>query len=414
MGRTNYLAFTKRALESLPLPTRRDRENYFDEETSGLGIVVYRSGKRTFFHVRKANGYPQRTTIGPFPDLSVEQARGKASELNATLAKWKMDGCSGDNPFERRRDVTFDALFEQYVERRLTPGGSNVKHIRYLVEHYVPAPWRQRRVGMIRRADVADLHWMLGEKYGQHLANRVVQYLRAVFNFGLEAELWKGENPVRKIEYFPEVARERYLKPDELKRLFDALGDDETDRDLRDYVTLALFTAARKSDVLGMKWQDISFELKAWRVPEPKGDKPYEIPLVPQALSILQERRALTNGSQWVFPSPLDSSKHIAERLQPWYRLLRRAGLTNFRVHDLRRSAASWMAAGAVPLNVIGAGLGHRSLSATQIYARLDLTPVRNAFSTAVDAMVAAANAPPQLPAPVVPKRAKAKAARRG
>jgi len=79
----------------------------FDKKHCGLGLVVFPSGVRSFFHLRFVRGYPQRTTIGRFPEVSVEQARGKASELNAALSNWKLSGYRGDTRLNQKRDPTF-------------------------------------------------------------------------------------------------------------------------------------------------------------------------------------------------------------------------------------------------------------------------------------------------------------------
>jgi integrase len=71
-----------------------------------------------------------------------------------------------------------------------------------------------------------------------------------------------------------------------------------------------------------------------------------------------------------------------------WRRILKRAGLANLRIHDLRRSLGSWQAIGGASLPVIGKSLGHTQASTTQIYARLSMDPVRSSVEAATDAML--------------------------
>ena len=107
------LNFTKKAIEALPRPAGR-RAYYSDSKTRGLGIAVTPAGKKTFLLYRKIRGRPERINIGPYPDLSVEQARGKASELNAAIAR-------GENPAEQKRaargQMTLAELFDTYLEK---------------------------------------------------------------------------------------------------------------------------------------------------------------------------------------------------------------------------------------------------------------------------------------------------------
>jgi integrase len=82
------------------------------------------------------------------------------------------------------------------------------------------------------------------------------------------------------------------------------------------------------------------------------------------------------------------SEGHITPPKKRWAALIGRAGLTNLHLHDLRRSLGSWQArTGASPL-IIGKSLGHKSMQATQIYARLDADPVREAVTHATTAML--------------------------
>ena len=66
----------------------------------------------------------------------------------------------------------------------------------------------------------------------------------------------------------------------------------------------------------------------------------------------------------------------------------KRAGVPDVRVHDLRRTLGSWLTAQGYSLTLVGKALGHRSLRATQVYARLDLGPVREALERNAALMV--------------------------
>jgi integrase len=108
-----------------------------------------------------------------------------------------------------------------------------------------------------------------------------------------------------------------------------------------------------------------------------------------QAIEILNDRRAKTN-SEWVFPSDGSASGHLADPKKAWQRILARAEIKDLRIHDLRRSLGSWQASTGASGYVIGKSLGHKSQQATQIYARLNLDPVRESVERATQAMMAA------------------------
>ena len=71
-----------------------------------------------------------------------------------------------------------------------------------------------------------------------------------------------------------------------------------------------------------------------------------------------------------------------------WKRIRRRVGLTDVRIHDLRRTAASWLAINGSNLPVIQSMLNHRSLTSTQVYARLAVAPVRLALDDQAERML--------------------------
>src|SRR2546425_5880030 len=102
---TQRLNLIKKVIDALPTPKEK-RTIVYDTQTRGLGVMVQRTGHKSFFWFRKVCGYPTWQTIGAFPDLTVENARAQASELNTKLARWKAANYEGDDPFKQRRDLT--------------------------------------------------------------------------------------------------------------------------------------------------------------------------------------------------------------------------------------------------------------------------------------------------------------------
>jgi len=102
---------------------------------------------------------------------------------------------------------------------------------------------------------------------------------------GVDWELCQN-NSASGIKRFSEQSRERFLQSDELPRLFEAL-EEEPSISVRDYIYLSLFTGARKSNVLGMRWADINFNNNTWRIPMTKSGSPVTIPLSQTALETL-------------------------------------------------------------------------------------------------------------------------------
>lgn len=158
---------------------------------------------------------------------------------------------------------------------------------------------------------------------------------------------------------------------------------------LKIFFYISLLTGARRNNVQSMNWNDVNFSRAEWLVPETKNGEPHTIPLIPQAITILQERYANKN-CDWVFPSLSSKSGHIEEPKKIWKKLLTRAGIKDLRIHDLRRTLCSWQAATGANSYIIGKSLDHKTQQATAIYARLNIDPVRESVIKTTDAMFAA------------------------
>jgi integrase len=171
------------------------------------------------------------------------------------------------------------------------------------------------------------------------------------------------------------------LQPDELVRLDKALQS-ETNQDFRDFVEMALATGARRSNVLAMKWSEINEEHGIWTIPKMKtktGDT-YVLPLHPRAVTVLKRRGHHRSGA-WVFPSPLSKTGYIVELKKPWKRLLSRASIADFTIHDLRRTNASYQSIAGQSLQAIAKTLGHSSTVSTEVYAKLNTDAARAALA---------------------------------
>ncbi len=388
---TRKLNFTKTALGDLPTPLQGTRTCYYDTQTRGLHVVVTDTGRRTFYLRRKLNGKSERVLIGQFPDFTIEEARGKAGALNSAFAK-------GDNPADLRRaaraELTLRQLFEEYVERHAKPRTKTWPEMEANFRRYLN-PWESRKLSTISRSDVQKLHADLGSSKGHATANRVLELLRAIFNWGSSLELCANANPTAGTRKFRIKARDRFLQSDELPRLFLALAE-EPNQTIRDYVVISLITGARKSNVLSMRWHEISFERATWTIPETKNGDAHTVPLVRVALEILKMREEQrSKGSDYVFPGS-GRTGHLASPKTGWRRILERAGIRDLRIHDLRRSLGSWETITGASLVVIGKTLGHKDSSSTAIYARLSQDVERRAMETAVNTMLAKAGVLPE------------------
>jgi len=378
-------AFTKTKLAALPLPAD-GRAVYRDSHTPGLILRVTNNGHRSFYFYRKVKGRPVRHLLGKFPQMTVEAARAACQKKAGAVAEGK------DLIAERqaeRHEQTVAGLFQFWLDghakvRNKTWAEDERRYRRFL------KPWANRRLSSIGKPDVAALFARVGRENGRYAANRLLALTRALFNKAPDIG-FTGSNPTRGIKKFREEKRDRFLHGDELRAFFDALAQ-EPDPMIQAFFLVCLFTGARRSNVQTMRWEDIDFGTGLWRIPETKSGKPVVVPLVAPVVEVLRTRLAAADGSPWVFPTR-SKTGHIVEPKAAWKRICTRAGLSDVRPHDLRRSLGSWMAMAGAGLPIVGRMLGHTQPATTAIYARLAVDPVREAAEKATTAMLAAGGA---------------------
>lgn len=395
----NTVRMTRGAIEALEPPAAGADYYAAEDGPPGLWLRVNAGGRRTFLYQRKLRGRKVRVTLGAWPAVTPEEARREVLKLNGdaargedpTAARAKRDGC------------TFGALFALYAdqyaaEKKRDKGAED----RRKVACYLAGLARQRMED-VTLAYLRTLQASLKRDHGPILANRTVALIRGVWNWGVRTEQpgVPADNKAAKLTPYPETARERFLSADELGRLFKAL--DKEGEPWREFFLLALLTGARRGNLRAMRWQDLDLAGGLWTVPGEfsKNGSPLQIVLCPEAVAVLRARQAEAEAapvrSLYVFPPVQPGTKrgtkpagHLTETRRAWARVCQAAELTGVRLHDLRRTMASWQAAGGASLQVIGKSLGHKSLAATQIYARLDLDPVRSSVERAAAAMLAA------------------------
>ncbi|TPQ30920.1 tyrosine-type recombinase/integrase [Cupriavidus pinatubonensis] len=388
------LHFTRKALDTLPLPAPGvGRAEYQDDEIKGLVLRINEVGEKTFSAVRwsKANQKTIRVTLGPYPDVSIEKARKRAREVNEMIA-------AGTDPTEERRrmrsELTLDQLFEIYLDRWARQRKKTAREDERDYANHLAPRFGNKRLSEIRRPDISRLHSEIGKEQPR-TANKILALLSTVFGRAIEWG-YADANPIHGLKRYPEKKRDRFLQRDELPRFFDALAT-LPNPTARDFFLMCLFTGARRSNVLAMRWEEIAFDQAMWRIPETKNGTPQFVVLHRAAVDLLRQRRKAAD-SPWVFPSTTSKSGHLVEPKKAWALVLKNAQLTDVRIHDLRRTLGSYQAITGASLAVIGKSLNHKSVQATQIYARLDIDPIRDSVQRAVDGILSYARVAPDAP----------------
>lgn len=287
------------------------------------------------------------------------------------------------------KQMTLDELFAYYLNNYAKLHCRTWPEMERLYQNHL-SHWGSKSILSLQKKDVCELHSEIAETNGKYAANRVIQLLRAIYNRCDRIGLIECANPARNFQKLKEEPRDRFLERDEIERFLSAIKELRY-KESRDMLLMLILTGQRRENVLSMEWSEIAFDRGNWHIPahKMKAGRAHDLPLHPEALKILQGRFAANDrSSRWVFPAhKSDASTSRRNLWRAWKECVDKAGLKDVRIHDLRRTLASWQVITGSDIRVVAATLSHRDLKSTMIYARLNTESVRKSIETASSAM---------------------------
>ena len=199
--------------------------------------------------------------------------------------------------------------------------------------------------------------------------NRYFAILSHIFSLSFKWG-WINENPFLRISKMKEPrGRVRFLSDDERDRLL-SVCQASKNKMLYPIVVLCLSTGARKMEIVGLNWKHVDLVRRIIILEDTKNGERRALPISSFALEVLTEYAKDSDKTGLVFPSAHNASKPIEIR-KPWLTILQKANIEDFHFHDLRHSAASYLAMNGASLAEIAEVLGHKTLSMVKRYAHL-------------------------------------------
>lgn len=291
--------------------------------------------------------------------------------------------------FRRKTDAR---RWEQQVEGDLRRGKSfphayaRGRTLADLFEAYEP----NLRASSDRRNRVHQLRWWERELGDHHLVdlrapaikacweklagsaatrNRYLASLSAALAFAVRELEWIEENPVRRLRREKEPrGRVRFLDEEERQRLLEACRESSDSR-LLAITLLAIYTGMRQSEIMRLRWTDIDLSRGRATVHESKNGERRTIPVAGSALETLRRHGAVRRiDSDLVFTN---KSGVAAWNRRAWDAAVARAGLSDFRFHDCRHTAASYLLMSGASLPEVAKILGHKTMRMVMRYAHL-------------------------------------------
>ena len=211
--------------------------------------------------------------------------------------------------------------------------------------------------------------------------NRYLAALSTAISTAINEWGWMEENPLRKVSKLKEPrGRVRYLSDEERELLLIACKESHNP-DLYLTVILAMSTGGRQSEIWGLSWKCVDLKNGFITFEETKNDEPRSVPLTGHALEMMLERSKTRRiETNLVFPSRVDPQKHFNFR-RPFVMALKAAHIEDFRWHDLRHCAASYLVMAGVDMRTVAEILGHKTIQMTQRYAHLSPEHLKDAVA---------------------------------
>jgi integrase len=363
------IAFTDALIRGLKAPVS-GRTELADSSCRGLCLRVTTTGVKTFaFRYRdRASQRVERVTVGPYPDVSLRDARAKADRLRQQVA-------AGKNPSAYKRQAltrSFAALAERYLaehaRRHKRSAGKDERNLRL---HILPH-WRNRDFHTITRADVIALVERLVGAGTPTLANRVQALISTIFNFAIDADLAPANPAMRLRKRGVERVKTRTLTDDEIRLFWRQISEPPVQPIIALALKLVLAVGVRPGEASGMARSELEFvdgRPVSWTIPaaRSKSNRAHFVPLAPLASDLIVE--ALAAGNDPVFTlrrgGYLDGSA-LATALTRMARAFPEGepGAASWKSdpptpHDLRRTTATRLSAAGVPAEDVSAILGH-------------------------------------------------------
>ena len=332
--------------------TNTQQKRYYDTATKGFGIRITKGGVKAYFIEKRIDNKTHRLTIGRWPDLTLEQAKGRAYELFNKIA-------NGINPIAEKqeqqiRSFTLEQVFNDYIATGKSLATRTVAAYRGIVQLYLK-DWQHKPIAGITREMVSQKHISIGS-HSKAQANLTMQLLGALFTFanmqytnGIGKALML-DNPVKIISHtqswYDIPVRSSIIKPHQLAKWYGgvkALGNSTNNKAtiVRDYLLLLLFTGLRKEEAARLEWANVDFGNRTLTVAETKNKMSHTLPMSEFVYSLLLERHMNRHNNaavsdEFVFAGN-SINGHLVEPRKQVNRVAEATGIS-FTLHDLRRT----------------------------------------------------------------------------
>ena len=342
-------------------PSRREIR---DDGAPGLYLIVQPTGAKSFAARYSRNGRVLKTTIGPYPAVTLADARRQALQIAAAVA-------SGADPQSDRRaaraaanvpaertvaEVAYEFLKRHTDEKN---GPRWAAETRRIVDRNILPVIGDKAFSSVGKADIHDMLDAIKDRGTPIAANRTLSVVAKLFRWALTRSYVDRDPCAGLPKPASEPKRDRVLSDDELARVWHAA--EAMPYPFGPAVRLLVLTGARRDEVGGMRWSEVDIAARVWTLPAERAKNGVEhvIPLSDAAVGILESVPRIGWRDGFVFTmtgrTPISGWSRAKAQLD------NASGVAGWTLHDLRRTFATGLAELGVALPVVEKILNHIS-----------------------------------------------------
>ena len=333
-------------------PPASGQEEHFDKGFPGLALRISYGGGRSFVFFYRMGGKLRRMTLGTYPAVSLVQARQAWRDARQNVA-------AGRDPAKVRKREEAGSDFESVVRdwlKRDQAKNKSVREVERVVERVLLPAWGHRAVKDITRRDLRDLIDGIADRGAPVMALRVHAYVHRFFRWCVGRDIIEANPATDLPKPASETRRDRVLTNSELIAVWNGAG--KIGWPFGDAIRLLILTGARREEIGQLKWSEIKGDVIALEGARTKNAVPQTIPLSLPAATVLQQVPRIAD-SERVFTT--NGKTAVSGWSRAKSRLDELSGVSDWRVHDLRRTVATGLQKLGVNLQTIEAVLGHTS-----------------------------------------------------
>ena len=358
------------------LPADGRRREIRDGKQRGLVLRISPTGTKSWsaLYRRRGDGRRRRVTIGTYPEVSLADARTNVLGILAKVSKGA-DPATRNSSSTRDRPTTFGELAQLYIDRHaLETKRSGHQDKQMLEKDVIPVLCNTKLID-VERHQIAAIIQRIIRRGSPIQANRTFEIVRGLYNWGVSVGLVDSNPCIGLKAPAPELARDRVLSTAELRTFWHGLPEAPMSESVRQILRLCLVTGQRVSEVAGARIDELDFDAMEWGLPgdRVKNSNAHAVPLSNLATHLFKKSASTSLDQPFIFPGrgtgkPV-TGHAVAKAMK---RSLDSLELNDITPHDLRRTAATYMAKLKVPRLIIDKVLNHVSVDRSTVVGVYD------------------------------------------